>query len=978
MHPEPESTNSPDVLGTNADTPTDPPTDSDVSFLDLEPTESQPISEASEAAVAIDLELDEAVKQSAFGQNPRSQDNPIGNLYASLLPQEEEAEDSPFPSNFSFGDESASGEIEPKEEPDAGDPEPLRVFATPDSSDAPGPPASEMLEGHPPTTPSEVKESEISEISISNLSEEEPSSTEIAPTPTEVFPQEPKISDGVETIRALTDLIPEIALETGSTEENTNLRTWEALQANPEAPLTEDDYLLASPEENLLSGDSNEPLLEQEQNLQLDSTMMEQLESDLHRLEDVRANNASEDVEEADGELDPEIALRPGELSDEDLDAIFPAFLLGETPEEAAEDVQTNNDNTEGDTVTVEPPPESPSEDELPPKTWYLGIDFGTTGLCAVLLNRLTGALYPIYWVQLDGHRSKTRFFRLPAAVYFMGEDNADSHRSEQIAAVGPQAFEFDRRNESDPSGWLLQHFKSWLNLGLPWHDDEGREQPQIQLSDDRRIPLGAVQRACQALFAAIERGTLADNRFGNAESGWPDAIPIPVSPHLPISPFPHPSISQAIEQLAGVIVNAPVAASEAYRFNIREALIRANLVQRPEQIMFVEDAIATVLSALPGDPIAAGTQNGWELSPDWQGTTLAINAGASSTELVLVNFPDRLQDLHHDCFARHSFSYGGDAIDRDIICQLLLDREEIAAAVGFDASVPLPQPGEPDRETRVGFDRWLQSTSPRRSLLEAATSLKFRLQEQEQHTVHVGTVELTVMRRDLEARVLLPYVQQVNRELNRLLSQTGVVVEGIDRALCTGGTASWEALALWLRQKLPNAIVMQDVYPSDRLPGCSRVAYGLATLPLYPQVLDELPQQYSDYFLVRELLEVCPDETLSEREILARLEGRGLNARACRDRVIAIVTGQLPQGLVPSSPEAGLSVSSQQHPVYRALRSAPLFERESAKTYRPNREQFERLHQYFHKVAQNCEQTWQEPLAIRLSVPKIDRHPHL
>ena len=970
MHPEPESTNSPDVLGTNADTPTN----SDLSFLDLEPTESQPISEASEAAAAIDLELDEAVKQSALQQNPRNQDNPIGNLYASLLPEEEETEDSPFPSNFSFGDENAAREIESKEEPNAGAPEGAIPLASPDSSDAPGAPTSEILEGHPPTTPSDAK--------VSALWEEEQSSRETIPTPPEVVPQEPNLSDGIETIRALTDLIPEMALETRSIEENTNLRTWEALQANPEAPLTEDDYLLASPEEDLLSGDSDEPLLEQEQNLQLNSTMMEQLESDLHQLEDAPDTITPEDVapEDVDRVAEPERSTNTGELSDEDLDAIFPAFLLSEPPEEVAEDVQTDDeDKTERDSATVEPPPESPSEDELPPKTWYLGIDFGTTGLCAVLLNRLTGALYPIYWLLPDGHRSQTRIFRLPAAVYFSGEKNTDAHRSEPIAAVGRQALEFDRGNEPDPSGLLLEHFKSWLNLGLPWQDDEGREQPQIQLSDDRQIALGAMQRACQALFAAIARGTLADNRFGNPQSGWPDEIPIPVSPHLPVSPFPHPSISQAIEQLAGAIVNAPVAASEAYRFNIREALIRADLVEHPEQVVFVEDAIATVLSALPGDPIATGTQQGWELSPDWQGTTLAINAGASSTELVLVNFPDRLQDLHHDCFARHSFPYGGDAIDRDIICQLLLEREEIAAAVGFDATAPLPQPGEPDRETRVGFDRWLQSSSPRRSLLAAATALKFRLQEREQHTVYVGTVELTVMRRDLEARVLLPYVQQVNRELNRLLSQTGVAVEGIDRTLCTGGTASWEALALWLRQKLPNAIVMQDVYPSDRLPGCSRVAYGLATLPLYPQVLDELPQQYSDYFLVRELLEVCPDGTLSEREIIALLEGRGLNVRACRDRILAIVTGRLPQGLVPSSPEAaGLSVSSQLHPIYRALGSAPLFDRESAKTYRPNREQFDRWRQYFQKVTENCEQTWQEPLAICLSVPKIDRHPHL
>ncbi|NJO49837.1 MAG: hypothetical protein HC840_10780, partial [Leptolyngbyaceae cyanobacterium RM2_2_4] len=42
--------------------------------------------------------------------------------------------------------------------------------------------------------------------------------------------------------------------------------------------------------------------------------------------------------------------------------------------------------------------PSGESADELTDKDWYLGIDFGTTGISAVLLNRSTCELYPIYW----------------------------------------------------------------------------------------------------------------------------------------------------------------------------------------------------------------------------------------------------------------------------------------------------------------------------------------------------------------------------------------------------------------------------------------------------------------------------------------------------------------------------------------------------------------------------------------------------
>jgi activator of 2-hydroxyglutaryl-CoA dehydratase len=64
---------------------------------------------------------------------------------------------------------------------------------------------------------------------------------------------------------------------------------------------------------------------------------------------------------------------------------------------------------------------------------WYLGIDFGTTGISAVLLNHTTAQRYPIYWSnelrisreelqtvnpQLKVRSSGEVIFRLPTVTY--------------------------------------------------------------------------------------------------------------------------------------------------------------------------------------------------------------------------------------------------------------------------------------------------------------------------------------------------------------------------------------------------------------------------------------------------------------------------------------------------------------------------------------------------------------------------------
>lgn len=651
-------------------------------------------------------------------------------------------------------------------------------------------------------------------------------------------------------------------------------------------------------------------------------------------------------------------------------------------------------------------------------RVWYLGIDCGTTGISAVLLDGASQKLYPLYWREQTSVGEATKSFRLPTAVYLPAPSSASSELPETRVTVGSQAIALALRDR-DASltnalalpevttltpGLLIQHLKPYLKVGIP-HDAAGTDnwEPVLQWSDYRQIPLNWLQQALQALLKTVNPA-VSDASLVCGATG-----------------LDTPTFKAALTQLAGVILGYPANWPDTYNFNLREAVLAAQLVTRPDQIFFVEDAIAAVLSGLRHPQ-----------RPQWKGGTLVVNAGATSTEIVLVNLPDNLAEMTYSDFTLRSLPYAGNAIDQDIICQLLHPQwfrqprtanrgnapetqwnwqvENSALdglswdSLGLD-TLPLPIPGEPDLETRHRLQQRLESSPLGQGVLEAARHIKLILQHEDQFTFELGNQRWMIMRRQLESQVFLPFIQRLNRELNVLLSQTGLPTQAINQAICTGGTASLSAIARWLRQKLPNATIVQDTYQGDRssnladravgqpdendgattadttelggvalgdrLVSCSRVAYGLATLPLYPQVLDLPRQQYGDYFLLLELLRAFPAQPVSVAGIMQLLERRGINTHACQLHILALLEGHLPPGLVPSEQDRNLLTdSSRQYLDAQALTAAPLFFKEGNQLYRPNLEQCRRLQKYLSQVMVNTYQTLEEPFAVTFQLP--------
>lgn len=620
---------------------------------------------------------------------------------------------------------------------------------------------------------------------------------------------------------------------------------------------------------------------------------------------------------------------------------------------------------------------------------WFLGLDIGVTGLSAVLLQVQTGQVYPLYWIDNTiASVTADKFFRLPAiASLALAEDGGW-----QVQSVGSSALTvtWDDESPSEDTGGsiLIKSLKPYLRLGIP-HPGVGAEasQPLVTWADNVHLPLVVFQAAIQQLLETLHRSLRNEGPFSVGAIGLETG-----------------ELAQALQGLQGVTVGYPANWPDTYSFNLREAVLSAGLVASPDQIYCLEDGIAAVLSGLPDPNQESPAANAQPLRQqtlyacDWTGGTVVISAGATVTEMGIVNLPRQLRQLSYDDFILHSMSYAGDAIDLDIISHLLHPAERrqprltnpyahptgAAEGWGWQAALPelesaqwvelgldgleLPRPAEPDLPRRYRLQQRLESSLLGQSVLEATRHLKLILQHQPQFDLELADQRWSIRSKDLEDRIILPYIQRINGYLNRLLSEIGLTTQGINQVICTGGSASIPKMARWLRQKFPNATIVQDTYQSDRPPSCSRVAYGLVNLVRYPQVLDLNRHQYSDTFLLMELLRTFPDQPMPLSGIFHLLEERGINTQACELHLIALLEGRLPPGLVPGTSESLLLYATDaQIAEVQALTQTPLFARQGNQIYVPNMEQCRRLQAYMTRILADKHQTLEDPLISQL-----------
>ncbi len=810
-------------------------------------------------------------------------------------------------------------------------------------------------------------------------------------TPVKRMPTEPNSAD---TITVLTDLLVDTGNEELSLEVNTgdtSMVTLPPITASEDQDLGLDNYVLASSTDDLLSLVDHDVSGIPE--IVLDAKQLQQLDQDLANFDQpLTASGASKtnlDHESLDNEsqIDTVIILPSQEVDStlttetsiedkkEDFSHSQPAITSQQSPITSPQPSiphDENNDLIPADTLDA---------------TWYLGIDVGTTGISAALLNRSKLIVYPIYWSAetQTGGSSFQQSFRLPAEVYLPTNSSAYQSKSDG------EAFS----QSSVPQHLYSAQLKPFLQIAVPYQQERQKWEPMLQLNEFSAGPLIWVVRSLSKLLL-----TLRSSQTSTTPALIANAVGMNTA-----------TFSKVIKNIAGIICTCPSSWTEQYRFNIREAILTSQLVSHPQQIFFVEEAIASLLPELDsanGQPIKISENQGFQAlkTSDYPllGSTLAINMGATVVEMTLVDIPANLGELTHKDFMLHNFAYSGKGIEQDIICQLLLppksrqprqpgqSHHESAntnpwhwqpsipgldqmqfSSLGLE-TLTLPKVGEPDIQARIQFQQRLESSLLGQALLDAALALKLILQHQETFTLEFADQSWILQRRDLESQVFVPFVRRLNRELNKLLVARGIPTEAINQAILSGGVASVGTINRWLRQKLPNAKIIQDLYLGENgAPNCSRVALGLAILPLHPQVLDIAKQQYTDYFLFYELLKLLPNRSLSFGEVLQLFESRGINTRICQQRLLAFLEGELPPGLIPAaSNNLWLTHHSQENPDYKAIAAltsgiSPLFEKQGNLSYRPNYQQVQLLLRYLDAIKSSTIQSLEEPYSYLL-----------
>ncbi len=600
------------------------------------------------------------------------------------------------------------------------------------------------------------------------------------------------------------------------------------------------------------------------------------------------------------------------------------------------------------------------------------------------MVDRQSGQLYPIYWETRQDSKTLQKdvsepasSYRIPSVAILEEKANGNLGQPITVKSVGY------RQPTLAAGEFLLPNFKLPLKVAIPYLRGTGVVyEPLLEFSGDRVISIALPLNGLRALLATLNPSLQAKNE----DLSIPNLI-------CRASGLETEALEAALEGLQGVILGTPADWSDTYRFNLREAVLGAGLVAECEQIFVVEDAIATLLSAITPvknvnfdrsetvESIDEDNTSNRQLAvqaSSFSGGTLILNAGATTVELGLVDLPENSQPfdyaqgrhLTYADFTCQSFAFAGNAFDQDIICQLLAKNET------FGMSMDLPRPGHPDLPSRYELQQKLQSSTFGWQLLDAARHLKVILQHQESFVLDIGEKRWNVQRRDLESQVLVPFVQQLNRDLNALLSRVGMSPVGINQAICAGGMGAWPAIARWLRQKLPNAIVVQ--YQEFEDVKISRVACGLASLALYPRILDVSRQQYSNFFLLWELMQVLGEAALSFEQIVQLLERHGVNTRTCESRILGILSGNWAVGLLPDRIDLMLlAQDSRQNPDWEAISAAVLFVQNgdslrdscASRTYHLNLKQASIVREYLSKLASSSQQKMLEPLTIAWGV---------
>ena len=215
---------------------------------------------------------------------------------------------------------------------------------------------------------------------------------------------------------------------------------------------------------------------------------------------------------------------------------------------------------------------------------------------------------------------------------------------------------------------------------------------------------------------------------------------------------FSHDSwLWEALERLEAIIITDD---GETATDDLKKALLTAQLIP-PDRLSSLETAIATALAYIPTSD-QTQTQ-----------TLLVIEGKRETTTLALLEVPPQTRSLSRQAIALSHFNYGENTYERAILSQLIYPL--------WRSFLPL-SPSD------------ITDTNPlKKSLLAAARLTKLILQEESEFTSSLAGHTWTVSRRDLNKKVIAPYLDNLKQKVNDLLEKQQKSLKDIDRIIFSG-----------------------------------------------------------------------------------------------------------------------------------------------------------------------------------------------
>ncbi|MDX1977253.1 MAG: hypothetical protein SFT94_06235 [Pseudanabaenaceae cyanobacterium bins.68] len=447
-----------------------------------------------------------------------------------------------------------------------------------------------------------------------------------------------------------------------------------------------------------------------------------------------------------------------------------------------------------------------------------------------------------------------------------------------------------------------LSHFKSILTWALPYLSKDVW-QPQIQWQPQLRVSMQALLSGFQDLLSQLE-------------------IPRSVRSHLQY-----------------VVFATPVGWSDIYGLNLRQAALAAELVSQPEQVIVIDQAIASLLST--------SIQN------------LAIVIDISWDHMCLA-----LMNRQNQAIASNSYDYGGFGIIQDTLTQLLYSRWRNGKNLHRDACtlehISFPGLASAEPLKRFLLRQELNQSEVGQQLWQVAVELIEQIitTHQAEFSLQVAGFNFSVPRRELENQVLQLFVQRIYHQLNLLLVEAAVNPTEIAQVFITGKFADFSMLRNSLTQKFSQAEV-RTLQPDT-------TALGLAIAPRHFSKLNLCRQQYSDYFLLSELSSLSTTAIWSKETLLKTLQNQGVNVKACEARIVQILEGKNHQQLFPWL-EFEHRVMFTDSALHRELAQGRFFDQIEEDKFRPNTLQLQLLKAYFELISGYLHQNLAEPLTLKL-----------